>query len=238
MRFNIITIFPKIFNALDDGVAAKSIKVDIYNLREKALNKHGQIDAKPYGGGEGMVLMPEPLKETLLRIPKKNKGKVIYLSPQGNKIDQKKVIELTKNNALTFICGRYEGIDQRFINKYVDEEISLGDFVLTGGELAAMCIIDAISRNLSGTLGNKNSLVNETFYKGMLKGPTYTRPEIFENENIPKVLLSGNHKKIQEWREEQSLIQTYKRRPDLLDKLELTKKQKKVLEELHSKDIL
>ena len=242
MKFNILTIFPEIFNVLNHGVISKAfeknLSINCYDIRENAINKHGQIDGKPYGGGEGMLMMAQPLKETLSKISSKDRGHVIYLSPQGKRLSQENVINYSSMKSLTLVCGRYEGVDQRFIDKYVDEEISIGDFILSGGEYAAICLIDAIARNLPGTVGNENSIKNDSFSNGLLKGPAYTRPEIFEDIKVPDVLLSGNHSKINEWKTQKSLIQTYIRRPDLINELKLTKKQKKLLEEWTSKDIL
>ncbi|MFL2708110.1 MAG: tRNA (guanosine(37)-N1)-methyltransferase TrmD [Gammaproteobacteria bacterium] len=243
MNINILTIFPEIFETLRVGVVSKTIKkkllsIDTFDIRKNSINKHNQIDSKPYGGGEGMVIMAEPLVKTLLDIKKTKRGKVLYLSPQGKKINQKKIISLSSEKNLTLICGRYEGIDQRVIEKYVDEEISIGDFILSGGEYAAICLIDAISRTIPGALGNKDSYLKDTFSNGLLKGYVYTKPEIFESMHVPKVLLSGNHKEIEKWKSENSLLQTFLRRPDLLDKKKLSKKQRKLLEELASKAIL
>ena len=242
MKFNILTIFPEIFNVLNHGVISKAfeknLSINCYDIRENAINKHGQIDGKPYGGGEGMLMMAQPLKETLSKISSKDRGQVIYLSPQGKRLSQENVINYSTMKSLTLVCGRYEGVDQRFIDKYVDEEISIGDFILSGGEYAAICLIDAIARNLPGTIGNEDSIKNDSFSNGLLKGPAYTRPEIFEDIKVPDVLLSGNHSKINEWKTQKSLIQTYIRRPDLINELKLTKKQKKLLEEWTSKDIL
>ena len=243
MNINILTIFPEIFETLRVGVVSKTIKkkllsIDTFDIRKNSINKHNQIDSKPYGGGEGMVIMAEPLVKTLLDIKKTKRGKVLYLSPQGKKINQKKIISLSSEKNLTLICGRYEGIDQRVIEKYVDEEISIGDFILSGGEYAAICLIDAISRTIPGTLGNKDSYLKDTFSNGLLKGYVYTKPEIFESMHVPKVLLSGNHKEIEKWKSENSLLQTFLRRPDLLDKKKLSKKQRKLLEEWASKAIL
>ena len=242
MKFNILTIFPEIFNVLNHGVISKAfeknLSINCYDIRENAINKHGQIDGKPYGGGEGMLMMAQPLKETLSKISSKDRGHVIYLSPQGKRLSQENVKNYSTMKSLTLVCGRYEGVDQRFIDKYVDEEISIGDFILSGGEYAAICLIDAIARNLPGTVGNEDSIKNDSFSNGLLKGPAYTRPEIFEDIKVPDVLLSGNHSKINEWKSQKSLIQTYLRRPDLINELKLTKKQKKLLEEWTSKDIL
>ena len=243
MNFNILTIFPEIFDIFNVGLISKSIKkklikINTFDIRENSVNKHNHVDSKPYGGGEGMVMMAEPLAKTLSSIKKRQLGKVIYLSPQGKKLDQKKVVSLASRKNITLICGRYEGIDQRVIEKYVDEEISIGDFVLSGGEYAAICLIDAISRHIPGVLGNKDSYLKDTFSDGLLKGIVYTKPEIFEDMQVPEVLLSGNHKEIQKWRLENSLLQTFLKRPDLIAKKKLSKKYKKLLEELASKAIL
>ena len=243
MNFNILTIFPEIFDIFNVGLISKSIKkklikINTFDIRENSVNKHNHVDSKPYGGGEGMVMMAEPLVKTLSSIKRRQLGKVIYLSPQGKQLDQKKVISLASRKNITLMCGRYEGVDQRVIEKYVDEEISIGDFVLSGGEYAAICLIDAISRHIPGVLGNKDSYLKDTFSDGLLKGNVYTKPEIFEDMQVPEVLLSGNHKEIQKWRHENSLLQTFLKRPDLIAKKKLSKKHKKLLEELASKAIL
>tara|TARA_B100000965_G_scaffold133756_1_gene111332 strand:- start:298 stop:1029 length:732 start_codon:yes stop_codon:yes gene_type:complete len=243
MNINILTIFPEIFNVLESGVVSKPIKnkllsIQALDIRKNSVNKHNHVDSKPYGGGEGMVMRAEPIVKTLKEIDKKKRGRVIFMSPQGKTLNQQKIISLSKLKNITLICGRYEGIDQRIIDKYVDEEISIGDFILSGGEYAAICLIDAISRYLPGTLGNKDSYLNDTFSNGLLKGDVFTKPEIFESMKVPDVLLSGNHKKIETWRSEISFIRTLMKRPDLLDGIKLTKKQKKLLEEWTSKAIL
>ncbi len=243
MNFNILTIFPEIFEVFNVGVISKSINkkmisINAFDIRKNSINKHNQIDSKPYGGGEGMVMMAEPIVKTLSEIDKRKLGHVIYLSPQGERLTQKKVVSLANKKNLTLICGRYEGVDQRVIDKYVDEEISIGDFVLSGGEYAAICLIDAVSRHIPGVLGNKDSYLKDTFSDGLLKGNVYTKPEIFESMRVPEVLLSGNHKEIEKWKTENSLVQTLVKRPDLLNKKKLSKKQRKLLEELTSKAIL
>jgi len=243
MNINILTIFPEIFDILKSGVVTKPIKdktlnIELLDIRQNSVNKHNHVDSKPYGGGEGMVMMAEPIVKTLKQINKKNLGRVIFMSPQGKKLNQKKIISLSKLKNMTIICGRYEGIDQRIIDKYVDEEISIGDFILSGGEYAAICLVDAISRYIPGTLGNKDSYLKDTFSDGLLKGDVFTKPEIFESMKVPDVLLSGNHKKIETWRSEISLMRTLMKRPDLLEEIKLTKKQKKLLEEWTSKAIL
>ena len=243
MNINIITLFPEIFNSLNYGLLGQAIKrkdinVNIFNLRDHQLNKHGQVDDKPYGGGEGMVLMAEPLEDCLKSISTDSLGRVLNLSPQGSLLNQKKAKELSKLKNITIICGRYEGIDERFISQYVDEEISIGDFILSGGEFAALTLIDSFSRFISGVIGNEKSVEQDSFSDGLLKGPVFTRPENFNSETVPDILMSGDHKKIKEWRENQSLIRTFKRRPEILKKEKLTKKQKKLLEDLPSKRIL
>ena len=243
MNINILTIFPEIFEILKFGVVSRSISnktllINLFDIRANSVNRHKHIDAKPYGGGEGMVMMAEPIIKTLKKIHKKKRGHVIYLSPQGKKLNQKKIISMSKLKNMSLICGRYEGIDQRIIDKYVDEEVSIGDFVLSGGEYAAICLIDAISRHIPGTLGNKESYLKDTFSNGLLKGDVYTKPEVFESMKVPDVLMSGDHKKIEAWRSEKALIKTFLKRPDLLQDIKLTKKQKKLLEEWSSNAIL
>ena len=243
MNINVLTIFPEIFEILNSGVISKAMKKDILSIkpldiRKNTTNKHKNVDSKPYGGGEGMVIMAEPLIKTIKSIDKRKLGPVIYMSPQGQLLTQKKVISLSKLKNMTVICGRYEGIDQRVIDNYVDEEVSIGDFILSGGEYAAICLIDAISRHLPGTLGNKDSYLKDTFSNGLLKEDVYAKPEIFDSDKVPEILLSGNHGKIEAWKSEMSLLKTFKKRPDLLKKIKLTKKQKKLLEEWSSKAIL
>ena len=243
MNINIITLFPEIFEALNYGLLGQAIerediKINIFNLREHQINKHGQVDDKPYGGGQGMVLMAEPLEISLNDIPTNLLGRVINLSPQGSLLNHQKAKELSSLSSITIISGRYEGIDERFISQYVDEEISIGDFVLSGGEFAALSLIDSLSRFIPGVIGNKQSVDQDSLSQGFLKGPVFTRPENFNSESVPEVLLSGDHKKIQEWKDDQALIRTFKRRPELLKSVKLTKKQKKLLEDLASKRIL
>ena len=208
------------------------VKINLFNLRDYQLNKHGQIDDKPYGGGEGMVLMAEPLENAIKDIPSDNLGIVINLSPQGSILSNKRAKELSTSKNMTIICGRYEGIDERFISQYVDDEISIGDYILSGGEFAALTLIDTLSRFVPGVIGNKKSVDQDSFSQGLLKGPVFTRPQTFNSDEVPEVLMSGDHKRIKEWRDNQALIRTYQRRPELLKSIKLTKKQKKLLEEL------
>ena len=236
MNINIITLFPEIFLALNSGllgqaIERKEIVINIINLRDHSMNDYGQVDDKPYGGGEGMVLMAEPLDRSLQSIPITQRGTIVNLSPQGEKLSQAKAQEISKLNNLTIIAGRYEGIDERIINQYVDEEISIGDFVLSGGEFAALTLIDVCARFIPGVIGNHKSVELDSFSAGLLKGPVFTRPEKYNNETVPEILLSGNHALIQEWKEEQSLLRTLERRPELLNNIKLTKKQKKLLED-------
>lgn len=243
MNINIITLFPEIFEALNFGLLGqaidrKDIKINTYNLRDHQINKYGQVDDKPYGGGAGMVLMAEPLEKSLKDIPVDEVGKVINLSPQGTLFNHKKAKELSLLKSITIIAGRYEGIDERFISQYIDEEISIGDFVLSGGEFAALNLIDSISRFIPGVIGNKASVEQDSLSQGFLKGPVFTRPENFNSESVPEILLSGDHEKIQEWKDVQALKRTFERRPELLKSVKLTKKQKKLLEDLASKRIL
>ena len=241
MKINVLAVFPQILDSLNYGVTGTAIEKNILeihkiDLKDYPLNSYGSIDDKPFSGSEGMIISPIPISKAMNLV--KNKGKVIYLSPQGKTLNQKKVKELATLNDLTLICGRYEGIDQRIIDEYVDEEISIGDFILSGGEYAAVCLIDAITRHIPGTLGNEDSYLKDTFSNGLLKGDVYAKPESFESMKVPDVLLSGNHKEIDSWREHNSLLKTFIKRPELLNDVKLTKKQKKLLEEWASKDIL
>lgn len=222
MNIEIITIFPKMFKSvfntsiLKRAIEKGKIKVKLHNLRDFTTDKHRSVDDASYGGGGGMVLKIEPLVRCLKKIESTNrKYRKILLTPVGEKFNQKKAVKLSKQENLVFICGHYEGIDER-IRYFIDEEISIGDYVLTGGELAAMVIIDAVVRLLKGTLGNKDSAKNDSFMKGLLDFPHYTRPASFMKLKVPEVLLSGNHKEIEEWRRKESLRRTKERRPDLL----------------------
>ena len=222
MNINILTIFPEIFNALNSGVVSrsiknKSLKLNTYDIRKNAVNKHNHVDAKPYGGGEGMVIMAEPVVKSLNQIDKTKLGKVIYLSPQGKKLNQKKVVNLSKLRNITLICGRYEGIDQRVRDQLVDREISVGDYVLTNGSLAASVLVDSVARHVPGVLGDGDSLIDESFEGQLLSYPQYTRPNEYRGMSVPEVLLSGNHSQIEHWRNDQRKIKTRKLRPDLLN---------------------
>lgn len=224
MKFEIITLFPDMFSAIkDEGVISRAIKKSIISVREWQLrdfsaNKYKNIDDKPYGGGGGMVMQVKPIRDCISKIKKTSpQTKVVYLSPQGQKLNQKLVEKLTSFDSLTLLCGRYEGVDERIIENDIDYEISIGDYVISGGELAAMVLIDTVSRRLPGVLGNEDSL-NDSFSNNLLDYPHYTRPEIIDDQPVPDVLLSGNQVKIDKWRNEQSIEKTKQKRPDLLTK--------------------
>ena len=220
MNFDVLTLFPEMFSSLNESMIGRAVKnkkinINIVNIRDFSENKHKKVDDTPYGGGAGMVMMPDVVYRAYNSLENKENAKVIYMSPQGKKLDQKKVLELSKENHLIILCGHYEGIDQRVLDKIVDEEISIGDYVLTGGELPAMVLIDSVSRYVEGVL-KKDSIKEESFSENLLEYPQYTRPEVFKGEKVPDVLLSGNHKEIEKWRKEKSLEITKKKRPDLL----------------------
>lgn len=228
MRFNVLTLFPEMFNSLKMSILGRAeengkIEINLINIRDFSKDKHKKVDDTPYGGGAGMVIKPDVVYDAYSSISSNQtnastkKAKVIYLTPQGNRLTQAKVRELSKEDELILLCGHYEGIDERVLEKIVDEEISIGDYVLTGGELPAMVLIDAISRHVEGVLNNE-SIEEESFSNGLLEYPQYTRPEEFMGERVPDVLLSGHHKNIEEWRYKQSLERTKLKRPDLLEK--------------------
>ncbi len=219
MKFDVLTLFPEMFDNLKQSIIGRAqekelIEINTTNIRDFSKNKHKKVDDTPYGGGAGMVMMPDIVYDAYQSV-RTDKAKVIYMSPQGKKLDQKKVEDLSKESHLIILCGHYEGIDQRVIDKIVDEEISIGDYVLTGGEIPAMVLIDSVSRYVKGVL-KEDSIKEESFSNGLLEYPQYTRPEVFEGEKVPEVLLSGNHQNIDKWRKEKSLEITKLKRPDLL----------------------
>lgn len=230
LKIDVVTIFPDMFdNIIEFGVLKEAFKknicqLNIYNLRDFSNYKHGRVDDRPYGGGPGMVLMPEPIDNAITFIKKKNKikkkekQKTILLSPRGEKLIQNKLKYLSNLENIILICGRYEGVDERVIDSLIDFEISIGDYVLTGGEIPAMVIIDGAIRLLPGVVGKEESLKSESFEDNLLDYPQYTRPPVFKGMDVPKILLSGNHKDIQKWRKEKSLEITRIKRPDLIDK--------------------
>jgi tRNA (guanine37-N1)-methyltransferase len=233
IRFDVITLFPEMFGAVSaSGITSRALQAGLWSLktwnpRDFTSDNYRTVDDRPYGGGPGMVMLAEPLEKALDAAG----GKVIYLSPQGGKLDHRKVMELSKESSMTLLCGRYEGVDGRLLDKRVDEEISIGDFVLSGGELAAMTLIDAVVRQLPGALGDDASAVEESFADGLLDCPQYTRPETYAGVKVPEVLMSGHHENIRRWRLKQALGRTWLRRPDLLAARKLSKEEQKLLEE-------
>ena len=229
MKFNILTLFSEMFEPLNQSILKRAkengiIQTNIINIRDYSEDKHKHVDDTPYGGGAGMVIKPDVVYNAYNSLENK-KAKVIYMSPQGKILDQKKVLELAKETELTILCGHYEGIDQRVLDEIVDEEISIGNYVLTGGEIPAMVLIDSVSRYVEGVL-SKESTNEESFSdNNLLEYPQYTRPYEFKEQKVPEVLISGNHQNISKWREQQSLINTYKKRPELL-----TNEQKKLID--------
>ena len=224
MRFDVVTLFPAMFSAIkDEGVIARGIKksllsIHTWQLRDFSDNKHRNIDDKSYGGGAGMVMQVEPIRRCIAEIKQKNpNSKVIYLSPQGSKLTHQLAIEISQLDSITLLCGRYEGVDERIIEQDVDMEISIGDYVISGGELAAMVLIDSVCRHVPGVLGNQDSL-NDSFADGLLDYPHYTRPEEIDGQKVPEVLLSGHQAKIDAWRKDQALINTQLKRQDLITK--------------------
>src|SRR5262245_15258169 len=222
------------------GITSRALEAGLYSLttwnpRHFTMDNYRTVDDRPYGGGPGMVMLAEPLERALDGIKLAGGGRVIYLSPQGRKLDHHRVMELSKEHALTLLCGRYEGVDERLLERRVDEEISIGDFVLSGGEIAAMALVDAVVRQLPGALGDEASAVEESFADGLLDCPQYTRPEVWAlgvgGGRVPEVLLSGHHENIRRWRLKQALGRTWLRRPDLLEVKKLSAEERKLLEE-------
>lgn len=229
MKFDILTLFPEMFEPLKHSIIERAtkkklIEINIINIRDFSKDKHKKVDDTPYGGGAGMVMKADVVYDTYKYVEDKN-AKVIFLSPQGNLLNQKKVQELSKEKHLILLCGHYEGIDQRVLDEIVDEEISIGDYVLTGGELPAMVLVDSVSRYVEGVL-SKDSTSEESFSNGYLEYSQYTRPEVFLGKKVPEILQSGNHQKIEEWRRNSSLKNTLLKRPDLLSKEDKEKAEK------------
>ncbi len=238
MKVHVLSLFPEMFEGVFGSSILKkaqekgAVELAVSDIRAFSENKHKQVDDYPYGGGAGMVLKPEPMFKAVETITEGRKPRVILMCPQGERFTQKKAEELAKEDDLVFLCGHYEGYDERIRTHLITDEISIGDFVLTGGELPAMTVIDAVVRLLPGVLGQADSHIQDSFSTGLLEHPHYTRPADFRGLKVPDILLSGNHAKIDEWREEQSLKRTLERRPDLLEALELTPKQEAILKKL------
>ena len=237
IRFEVVTLFPEMFAAVTaSGVSGRALEAGLWSLglwnpRDFTTDTHRTVDDRPYGGGPGMLMLAEPLEKALDAARDAGGGRVIYLSPQGKTLDHRKVMELAGRSAVTLLCGRYEGVDERLLRRRVDEELSLGDYVLSGGELAAMAVIDAVVRQIPGALGDGESAVQESFVGGLLDCPQYTRPELYESEKVPEILLSGHHENIRRWRLREALGRTWLRRPDLLAARQLSEDERMLLEE-------
>lgn len=238
LRFDAVTLFPEMFAAISaSGITRRALERDLWHLtcwnpRDRTSDVHRTVDDRPYGGGPGMVMLPGPLERTIAAVREaRGGGKVIYLSPQGARIDQRRVLQLVAEQGAILLCGRYEGVDERLIDRCVDEELSLGDFVLSGGELAAMALMDACVRQVPGALNDDASAVEDSFAEGLLDCPHYTRPEVYEDVRVPDVLLSGNHEKIRRWRLKQALGRTWQRRPELIAGRTLSKEEAELLAE-------
>jgi tRNA (guanine37-N1)-methyltransferase len=238
MRFDIITIFPEMFGSVfSKGVIKKAldkglIEVHVHNLRDFTFDKHKQIDDRPFGGGQGMVLKSESIFTAVEEIKRNEKIPVYLLSPQGRKFDFRLAEELAQHPQVILICGRYEGVDERVIQYLVTGEISIGDYILTGGEPAAIVVVDGISRFIPQVVGNVESVKNDSFYEGLLEFPQYTRPRNFRGMEVPEVLFSGDHSKIKSWRRQKSLEKTWLQRPDILESRKLSAEEKKILEQI------
>ena len=241
MKFDVLTLFPEMFEPIKQSIIGRATKskvleIDLINIRDFSEDKHGHVDDTPYGGGAGMLIKPDVVYRAYNSIEKSENTKVIYLTPQGKTLTQSKVEELAEYNHLILLCGHYEGIDERVIEKINPEEISIGDYVLTGGELPAMVLIDSVARYVPGVL-SKDSTKNESYEgDGLLEYPQYTKPEEFCGMKVPEVLLSGHHKNIDLWRRRKAIENTYKKRPELFESAKLSNEDKKYLEELKNKN--
>ncbi|HEX5035435.1 MAG TPA: tRNA (guanosine(37)-N1)-methyltransferase TrmD [bacterium] len=238
-RFDILTLFPEALrpfleaSLLGKAVEKKLVEFHLHQLRDWAQDKHRRVDDVLYGGGEGMVMKPEPLAAAIEEIRRDyKKGRTIYLSPQGRRLDQALVRELSSYDELLLVCGRYEGIDERILEGWIDEEISLGDFVLCGGELPAMAVVEAVTRLQPGVVGKEASILKESFADGLLEYPHYTRPPEFKGRKVPEILLQGHHGEIEAWRRREALRRTFEKRPDLLNQIDLSEEDKRFLESL------
>jgi tRNA (guanine37-N1)-methyltransferase len=242
MRFDVLTLFPELFSSflketiLGRAVKAGLVDIRLVNIRSFAKGRHLVTDDRPFGGGEGMVMKPGPISRALESIDRtKDRSLVLLLTPQGRTFDQPLAWELSRMEQIILICGRYEGVDERILTSSVDLELSIGDYVLSGGEMAAMVVMDAVSRLVPGVLGGERSTQEDSFEEGLLEYPQYTRPRVFKNQEVPAILLSGDHEKIRVWRRTESLKRTLKRRPDLLEKAKLTEEDKRILAKLRER---
>ena len=240
MRFDVLTLFPEMFGAvLGNSIIGRAEKAGLLELnyidiRDFSTDKHRKVDDTPYSGGGGMLMSAEPIYQAYMSVAEglDYKPYTIFMSPQGSVFNQDKAIELSKHNHIILLCGHYEGIDQRVLDEIVDAEISLGDFVMTGGEIPAMAVIDTVARLIPGVLSNDGSFQNESHFQGLLEHPQYTKPRVWHDMEVPEVLSSGHHANIKKWQRERSIERTLERRPELLEKAELSKKEKAFLEEL------
>lgn len=235
MKFSVLTLFPEMLSALGESIIGRAInrgiiETEYINIRDFSTDKHRRVDDYPYGAGGGMVMQPQPIYDAYRAAAGENKPHVIYMSPQGATLTQNKAKELATHSHIVILCGHYEGVDERILEEIVDEEISIGDYVLTGGELPAMVLIDCVSRMIEGVLDSRETASVESHYNGLLEYPQYTRPPQFMGRSVPEILLSGHHANIEKWRREQSILRTAKKRPDLIEKAELTDKEKLWLE--------
>ena len=235
MKFDVLTLFPEMFEPVKQSILGRAIEknlidINLINIRDFSKDKHKKVDDTPYGGGAGMVIRADVVYDAYKSI-NDEKAKVIYMSPQGKVLDQSKVKALSKEQHLVLLCGHYEGIDQRALDEIVDEEISIGDYVLTGGEIPAMVLIDSVSRYVEGVISNE-STNEESFSNNLLEYPQYTRPEVFNGMEVPEILKSGHHENIRKWRRAESLKNTYKKRPELLQDVELSEEDKKILQNI------
>ena len=242
MKIDILTLFPEMFSALEESILGRArkagkIEINVVNLRDYTEDKHLKCDDYPFGGGAGMVMMPQPIGSAIDALDAEHKAHRIYLSPKGETLRQEKVFSLLSHEHLILLCGHYEGVDQRAIDLFIDEEISIGDFVLTGGELAAMTVTDAVCRLVPGVLSESVCYEDESHWNGLLEYPQYSRPEVWHGMAVPPVLLSGNHQLVDRWRKKQSIFRTRERRPDLAEKITLphkTRAEKKFIHELET----
>ncbi|MBR3132535.1 MAG: tRNA (guanosine(37)-N1)-methyltransferase TrmD [Clostridia bacterium] len=235
MKFDVLTLFPEMFGAVKTSVLKKAedkdlLEINLVNIRDFSNDKHNKVDDTPYGGGAGMVIRPDVVYDAYLSV-KSEKSKLVYLTPQGKTLNQEMVKDLAKEEHLILLCGHYEGIDERVIEEIEPLEISIGDYVLTGGEIPAMVLIDSVSRYVEGVI-NSESVEEESFSEGLLEYPQYTRPEVFMDKKVPDVLISGHHENIRKWRRQESLKNTYKKRPELFKNIELSKEDKRYIENL------
>ncbi len=244
MRFDILSIFPEMFIPLMSyGIIGRAVKegqieINVVNIRDFGEGPHQMVDDRPFGGGDGMVMKPEPIFRALESLPRvEGDRKVVLLTPQGQLFNQSLARNLTKLKQIVLVCGRYEGVDERVRSRYVDMELSVGDYISTGGELPAMVIVEVVGRLIPGILGGEKSTLEESFEDNFLEYPQFTRPRVFQGEGVPSVLLSGDHGRIRLWRRTQSIKRTLERRPDLLEKAHLSEKDKHILEELRQKQI-